>query len=118
MALNRWRQIVREFLGIVPTLDLHGCGVREALENTEGFLRQAQALNEPVVRIVYGKGRNSPGGRGVLRDVVPRWLEREGAELVERYQRLPDDSGADGSVRVWVRQRSEAPKREPDSTDD
>jgi len=97
------RQTIREFLGITPTLDLHGFGVREALEETERFLRHAQALDEPVVRIVYGKGHGSPGGRGVLRDVIPRWLDREGAVLVERYQRQPDATGGDGTVKVWLR---------------
>src|SRR5262249_10675755 len=97
------RHTLREFFGIVPTLDLHGFGVRAALEQTERFLRDAQAEGAAGVRIVYGKGHGSPGGRGVLRDVVPRWLDREGQALVERYQRIPDASGADGAVKVWVR---------------
>lgn len=101
--LNRVRRIVRELFGITPTLDLHGLGVREAVAATEQFLRQAQALDEPVVRVVYGKGRNSPSGRGVLREVVPHWLEREGAGFVQRYERLPDATGADGSVKIWLR---------------
>ena len=101
--LEQLRHTIRELLGIVPTLDLHGCGVREAVQETERFLRQAQAVNDRVVRIIYGKGHGSPGGRGVLRDVIPRWLEREGVALVERYQRVPDASGADGAVKVWVK---------------
>ena len=104
---QRWlpnlRRTLRELFGIVPTLDLHGLGVREAIAETERFLRHAQLLDEPVVRVVYGKGRGSPGGLGVLRDVIPRWLERDGAHLVARFERLPDASGADGSVRVWLR---------------
>jgi DNA-nicking Smr family endonuclease len=100
------RSILREFLGITPTLDLHGLGVREALEETERFLRHAQSLGEQVVRIVYGKGHGSPGGRGVLREVVPRWLAREGVALVSRYERVPDASGADGAVKVWLRPRA------------
>ena len=103
MWLQRLRFLIREFLGITPTLDLHGLGVRDALAETERFVRHASTLSEPVVHIVYGKGHGSPGGRGVLRDVIPRWLEREGAEWVERYQRLPDASGADGAVKVWLR---------------
>ena len=110
MSLTMWlqqlRDTLREFLGALPTLDLHGFGVCEALEETERFLRHAQAHDERVVRIVYGKGHGSPGGKGVLRDVIPRWLERDGTDLVERYQRLPDASGADGAVKVWVRGRS------------
>ncbi len=97
------RRIVRELLGIVPTLDLHGLGVRDALEEAERFLREAQAGGEPVVRIVYGKGRRSPQGRGVLREVIPQWLEADSAGLVQRFERLPDASGADGSVRVWLK---------------
>jgi DNA-nicking Smr family endonuclease len=105
MWLQRLRCTIREFLGITPTLDLHGLGVRDALAETERFVRHACALGEPVVRIVYGKGHGSPGGVGVLREVIPRWLEREGTEWVERYQRQPDASGADGAVTVWLRMR-------------
>ncbi len=98
-----FRCTLRELFGITPTLDLHGLGVREAVAEVERFLRQVQACGEPVVRIVYGKGHGSPGGKGVLRDVIPSWLAREGVGLVERYERLPDATGADGAVRVWLR---------------
>ena len=101
--LTNLRQTLRTLFGIVPTLDLHGLGVRAAVTETERFLRDAGAQGHPVVRIVYGKGHGSPGGRGVLRDVIPRWIEREGAELVERIERVPDATGADGAVRVWLR---------------
>ena len=107
MWLEQLRQALREFLGITPTLDLHGLGVREAVAETERFLRYAQALGDRVVRIVYGKGHGSPGGRGVLREVIPRWLDGDGAELVDRYQRVPDATGGDGAVRVWLRPQSE-----------
>jgi DNA-nicking Smr family endonuclease len=103
--LRQVRQTLRELFGIVPTLDLHGLGVRAAIEQTERFLRHAHTRGEPVVRIVYGKGHGSPGGRGVLRDVIPRWLERDGAALVERFERLPDASGGDGAAKVWLRSK-------------
>jgi DNA-nicking Smr family endonuclease len=112
--LDRLRRSVRALLGVTPTLDLHGFGVADALRATEGFLRRAQTLHEPVVRIVYGKGHGSPGGRGVLREVVPHWLEHEGLDLVERVRRLPDATGADGCVEVWVRPaQAEAVGRSP-----
>jgi DNA-nicking Smr family endonuclease len=101
--LHWLRLSVRTLLGVTPTLDLHGCGVAEALRRTEAFLRHAQAQGEAMVRVVYGKGHGSPGGRGVLREVVPRWLAREGTPWVSRYRRVPDASGADGAVDVWLR---------------
>ncbi len=100
--LGSLRQVIRELFGVVPTLDLHGLGVREALDETERFLREARANGETVVRIVYGKGHGSPGGRGVLREVIPQWLEANSAGLVQRFERLPDASGADGAVKVWI----------------
>lgn len=103
MGAASWRAWVREVLGLFPTLDLHGYGVRDALQLTERFLRDAQREGEPVVRIIYGKGLGSPGGRGVLREVIPHWLEQEGAVWVECFERRPDRSGRDGSVLVWVR---------------
>ena len=105
-----WRRRIRELFGLVPTLDLHGLGVKEALAETESFLRAAQAAGEPVVRIVYGKGNRSPGGRGVLREVVPHWLENDGKELVRDFQRIPDHTGADGSAKVWLAPPAKSPR--------
>jgi DNA-nicking Smr family endonuclease len=103
MSLVEIRKLIREVLGIMPTLDLHGLGVRDALRETEQFLRDAQEIGLGSVRIVYGKGRRSRGGRGVLREVVPRWLDGEGRIYVRRWERRPDESGADGGMIVWVR---------------
>ena len=97
------RRLLRSMFDIHPVLDLHGLGVKEALAETERFLRQAAEAGEGQVRIVYGKGRGSPGGVGVLRAVIPRWLDGEGAVWVERYERDLDDSGDDGAVRVFLR---------------
>lgn len=96
------RSWLRSLLGIVPTLDLHGLGVRAALAETETFLREAQRSGEREVRIVYGKGRGSPGGVGVLRQAVPAWIEQHGGEWVERFERQLDDRGEDGAMRLWL----------------
>jgi DNA-nicking Smr family endonuclease len=99
------RALLRSLFGLTPTLDLHGLGVKEAVAETEHFLRQAREAGETQVRIVYGKGRRTPGGVGVLRGVIPHWLDEDGRNLVERYERDLDSSGDDGAVRVWLRPR-------------
>ena len=98
-----WRSLLRELFGIVPTLDLHGLGVRDALDETERFVREAHDEGLSRIRIVYGKGLGSPGGRGVLRDIIPRWLDTDGQVWVERYERQPDATGVDGGAMVWLR---------------
>ena len=87
----------------MPALDLHGLGVREAIVETELFVREMAAAGERQVRIVYGKGRGSPGGVGVLRQAIPAWLEQHGAPWVERFAREIDRDGNDGAMRVWLR---------------
>jgi DNA-nicking Smr family endonuclease len=86
-----------------PRLDLHGLGVQDAIAATERFLADAQRAGTPEVRIVYGKGRHSRGGRGVLREVIPRWLAADGRRYVETATPIPDAYGEDGAMRVRLR---------------
>lgn len=97
------RRLLREVFGLVPVLDLHGLGVRAAIAETAGFVAEMAARGEPEIRIVYGKGRGSPGGVGVLREAIPAWLEQHGAPHVERFAREIDRDGNDGAMRVWLR---------------
>jgi DNA-nicking Smr family endonuclease len=87
----------------IPVLDLHGFGVRDAIAATEAFLRDAGNAGVAEVRIVYGKGRHSPGGRGVLREVIPRWLADDGRRWVARAAPEPDAHGEDAAIRVVLR---------------
>jgi DNA-nicking Smr family endonuclease len=91
----------RALPGGVPVLDLHGLGVQDAVAATERFIADAVVAGAREVRIIYGKGRNSPGGRGVLCEVIPRWLASSAA--VDTAVPEPDASGADGAIRVRLR---------------
>lgn len=77
--------------------------MRPALDETRDFLEQAFERGEPEVRIIYGKGRGSPGGVGVLRQAVPAWIEQNATEWVDHYERQLDASGNDGSMRVYLK---------------
>jgi DNA-nicking Smr family endonuclease len=89
--------------GTEPRLDLHGLGVRDAIAATERFLAEAQRAGTPQVRIVYGKGRHSPNGRGVLREVIPRWLAADGSRYVASATPVPDAFGDDGAMHIELR---------------
>lgn len=93
----------------MPRLDLHGFGVRDAIAATEAFLADSYRAGLDEVRIVYGKGRHSPGGRGVLREVIPRWLANEGRRWVASAAPEPDAHGEDAAIRVRLRARDAAP---------
>lgn len=89
----------------LPVLDLHGFGVRDAITATERFLTEATAAGITEVRIVYGKGRHSPNGRGVLREVIPRWLATDGTRWVASASPEPDARGEDAAIRVALKRR-------------
>lgn len=96
------RRLIARLFGIVPTLDLHGLGVPRALSETDRFLDDAVRLGAERVRIVYGKGRGSPGGVGVLRQAIPAWLEQHGRGRIARFERQLDPDGNDGAMIVWL----------------
>jgi DNA-nicking Smr family endonuclease len=88
---------------VIPTLDLHGLSVKEALEETRNFVEISYREGLTAVRIVYGKGLGSPGGKGILREVIPAWCEKEGKSRVARFQREVDLKGGDGSLIVFLK---------------
>ena len=98
-----FRQTVAE---VQPTLDLHGLSVKESLNMTERFVATSFRAGISSIRIVYGKGLNSPGGRGVLREVIPQWCEKEGKNWIESYQREVDLKGGDGSILLYLKKKT------------
>ena len=75
--------------------------MKAALRETEQFLAEAQEECLGSVRIVYGKGKRSPGSGRPARG-HPGWLDGEGHRFVRRWERCPDATGADGGMIVWV----------------
>ncbi len=104
-----FRQTVAD---VQPTLDLHGLSVKEALRLTEEFVSASFRVGISPVRIVYGKGLNSPGGKGILREVIPRWCQKEGKAWVSSVRREVDGKGGDGSILLFL-QRTNDPEETP-----
>ncbi len=57
-------------------LDLHGLVRDTAKTVVERFIQEARRDGERCVLIITGRGKTSPGGIAVLRDILPRWLSR------------------------------------------
>ncbi len=58
-------------------LDLHGMTTEEALTTLIQFVKQHYLNNSRCLLIIPGRGKNSPNGRGVLRDQIQTWLTRD-----------------------------------------
>lgn len=76
-------------------LDLHGYTLLRAEEKLLHFLQVAQHIQNRWVLIITGKG-------GVLKEEVPRLLDRAAAYVIAYGHALPKDGG-DGAFYVRVR---------------
>ena len=68
---RNWLRLKRGQIGIEGSVDLHGLTQEQAHGQLAHFLAEAQGAGLRAVLVVTGKG--GPQG-GVLRQMVPRWL--------------------------------------------
>lgn len=92
-------------------LDLHGLTQPEAHARLIGFLRRARAAGHGLVLVVTGHGGagGPTGQRGVLRRVVPHWLQApELRPLVLGFEEAGSRQGGAGALYIRLR-RDRAP---------
>ncbi len=67
-------RLKRGRLAIEGRIDLHGMTQDKAHQALEGFLTASQAAGKRCVLVITGKGLRPTGETGVLRNLVPRWM--------------------------------------------
>lgn len=98
VARSQAERMKRGRLPIEARLDLHGHRQSEAHRELEAFLARAQATGKRCVLIVTGKGLGKSPSKdegGVLRRMVPRWLNEPAnrARILAFDQAQPKDGG-------------------------
>lgn len=88
-------------------VDLHGMALDDAKQTVDEFLTDCQRREELCVLVITGKGRNSPGQVGVLRQGIPEWLARgPSARRVLAFVTARQCDGGGGALYVLLRQRT------------
>jgi len=108
------RRLGRGLIEVDARIDLHGMRQERAHAALSSFLRHRQASGARIVLVVTGKGRSASEGRGVLKEMVPRWLA--GADLrhlVVGFEEAHRRHGGAGALYVRIRRRREG-ARPPD----
>lgn len=96
-------KIKRGRLDVDVKLDLHGMRQDEAQRALNGFLRRAQASGAKVAIVVTGKGLSREDG-GVLRRVVPMWLQAPALrDVVVSFGEAARHHGGEGALYVRIR---------------
>jgi len=104
---RNWLRLKRGQVELEQILDLHGQTQEQAHRELERFLRRMQTEGRRCVLVVTGKGQ--PGG-GILRHMVPRWLnEGVNRERVVAYTPAQRRHGGAGALYVLIRRLRKEP---------
>lgn len=96
-------KIKRGRLEVDAKLDLHGMRQDEAQRALSAFLRRAQTDGAKVAIVVTGKGLSREEG-GVLRRVVPMWLQAPSLrDVVVGFGEAARHHGGEGALYVQLR---------------
>lgn len=93
-------------------IDLHGMAFDDARDAVDEFLSCVQRRGEQCVLVITGKGRNSPGQVGVLRENIPQWLARgPSARRVLAFVTARPCDGGEGALYVLLRRQPSRKQR-------
>ncbi len=95
-----FRDLQRGLLPPEESLDLHGMRVTEARTAFSRFLHASLGRGLRCVRIVHGKGRNSPDSQPVLKQKTYQWLLQ--SEPVLAFVSAPRWDGGSGATYVLL----------------
>jgi DNA-nicking Smr family endonuclease len=101
-------KIKRGRLEVDAKLDLHGMRQSEAQRALTAFLRRCQGNGARIAIVVTGKGLTREEG-GVLRRVVPMWLEAPNLrDVVVGFGEAARHHGGEGALYVRIRRADRA----------
>ena len=90
------QRLKRGRLKIEARLDLHHCTQAEAHEALLYFMAESTAAGRRTVIVITGKGLKRTGEIGILRTMVPRWLNQAPLreQIVAVCEATPQDGGS------------------------
>ncbi|PON14309.1 DNA mismatch repair protein MutS [Candidatus Entotheonella serta] len=89
---------------IQDQLDLHGYTVDEAKVLLDRFLSRAYSGGLRCVRLIHGRGKNSPDNRPILKEHVQMWLSHGRlSRMVLAFVTAPVRDGGAGAAYVLLR---------------
>jgi DNA-nicking Smr family endonuclease len=91
---------------IQGNIDLHGLSRIEARDAAENFIIRMSRERSGCIKIIHGRGINSPSDKAVLKEHLQRWLAtRRMSHYVVAYASAPYADGGVGAIYVLLRHR-------------
>ncbi len=99
-----FQQLKAGSLSVEGHLDLHGQNADQAHDALLFFMRESYLAGKRVVLVIPGRGKNSPGGLGILRTEIQSWLTREPLRrIVLAFCTAQPRDGGTGALYVLLR---------------
>ena len=100
------RRLKRGQLAAEARLDLHGKTQDQAHDALQDFIQESRMARRRCVLVITGKGSVASGRGGVLRQMVPRWLNEPALRRhIIAITNAPQSSGGAGALYVLLRSR-------------
>jgi DNA-nicking Smr family endonuclease len=103
------RQLKAGAFSVEAHLDLHGLNADQAYDSMLFFLRESYLQGKRCVVLIPGRGKNSPGGLGVIKSEIQHWLTREPLKrVVLAFSTAQPRHGGAGALYVLLRKRKKS----------
>ena len=100
------RRLKRGQLPAEARLDLHGRTQDQAHDALQDFIQESRMSRRRCVLVITGKGSVASGKGGVLRQMVPRWLNEPALRRhIIAITNAPESSGGAGALYVLLKSR-------------
>ena len=100
------RRLKRGQLPVEARLDLHGRTQDQAHDALQSFVEESRMARRRCVLVITGKGSVASGKGGVLRQMVPRWLNEPALRRhIIAITNAPESSGGTGALYVLLKSR-------------
>jgi DNA-nicking Smr family endonuclease len=100
------QRLARGLFSIEATLDLHGLSRNKAHEALLATVAAVQGPERRCILVVTGHGRRGAEGAGVLRELLPRWLNEPGLRArVLAFATAQPRHGGQGATYVLLRRK-------------
>ena len=100
------RRLKRGQLAAEARLDLHGRTQGQAHHALQSFIQESRMARRRCVLVITGKGSVASGKGGVLRQMVPRWLNEPALRRhIIAITNAPESSGGTGALYVLLKSR-------------
>ena len=100
------RRLKRGQLPVEARLDLHGKTQDQAHDALQNFIHESRMARRRCVLVITGKGSVASGKGGVLRQMVPRWLNEPALRRhIIAITNAPQSGGGTGAIQVLLKSR-------------